>query len=350
MSPGSTPTAPCAEVEAIDIDGRGNDDLIDLSAITRADFPQVRGIGISAETPFDEPSADVIRGSQLDDYVDADKFDDVFGNGGNDLLVGGHDVDGGPGDDVISGSLRVQGAVTGGAGDDRMRDLFGASLIDGGPGDDSLDLDLATWVGLQPFTVVATAVELVEMSDNRTLSYPMTGVEHLYLHLAGGGQTVDASAFPGDLFVSAGSGNDTLIGTAHADLLDGGTGDDVIDARDGIADVVRCGAGDDTATLDAVDQVSGCEHRAYPRNQTSAIAGPSTVQRPGTARFTFSSPTPGSTFQCRIDSRAWAPCVSPRSVNTKYLAPGWHKISVRAVNLVGQVDLTPSTRSFRVAP
>jgi len=349
VSPASTPVAPCTEVTAIDVYPDAGDDQVDLSAITRADFPEVHRVVILGDAPFFGSGADVLRGSQLDDSVVADDDDVVFGEGGDDVLIGGLDVDGGPGDDVITGVLSISGAVTGGDGDDRLTDTFNATLNDGGPGNDTLDLDMAMWYGSVPLTATFTAADFTVATAYDSRTYPVTNVEHLDLVLPGSGQTIDGSAFPGDMAVSAAGGNDTLIGTSQADLLDGGSGDDVINARDGIADVVRCGYGDDTATLDAVDQVSGCEHRTYLRNQTSAISGPSTVQRPGTAWFTFSSPTPRSTFQCRIDSRAWSACRSPRSVSTTYLTYGWHKISVRAVNLVGQVDLTPSVRSFRVS-
>jgi hypothetical protein len=40
-----------------------------------------------------------------------------------------------------------------------------------------------------------------------------------------------------------------------------GDGNDVIDVRNGIANDVVCGAGDDTATVDALDAISSdCEH------------------------------------------------------------------------------------------
>jgi Ca2+-binding RTX toxin-like protein len=43
-------------------------------------------------------------------------------------------------------------------------------------------------------------------------------------------------------------------------VLDGGAGDDVLSARDGARDTIRCGAGRDTVTADRLDTVArDCE-------------------------------------------------------------------------------------------
>jgi hypothetical protein len=55
---------------------------------------------------------------------------------------------------------------------------------------------------------------------------------------------------------------------------------------------------------------------------------------PATPTYTFSSSEPGSTFECRIDSGAFAPCSSPYTVASG-LAPGVHTFEVRAVDAAG---------------
>jgi RTX calcium-binding nonapeptide repeat (4 copies) len=92
-------------------------------------------------------------------------------------------------------------------------------------------------------------------------------------------------------------GNDLLNGGAGRDLLDGGRGADRFLARDGTADVVVCGAGSDTAILDAVDLARGCERvwrpvtpptppPAPPAHPSPSLPPPSPValenQKPGT--------------------------------------------------------------------
>ncbi len=60
--------------------------------------------------------------------------------------------------------------------------------------------------------------------------------------------------------------------------------------------------------------------------------------------FSFSSPTAGATFECKLDKGAFAPCASPKSYKVK---PGKHTFSVEAVSS-GGTDPTPATFSFRV--
>ncbi len=54
-------------------------------------------------------------------------------------------------------------------------------------------------------------------------------------------------------------GNDTLVGGPGTDSLSGGPGNDTLNARDGSKDTVSCGPGTDTARVDPVDTVTGCE-------------------------------------------------------------------------------------------
>ncbi len=56
-----------------------------------------------------------------------------------------------------------------------------------------------------------------------------------------------------------GRGNDLLVGGPGRDRLYGGPGNDTLRARDGLRDVVDCGPGRDTAIVDRIDRVSGCE-------------------------------------------------------------------------------------------
>jgi Ca2+-binding RTX toxin-like protein len=56
-----------------------------------------------------------------------------------------------------------------------------------------------------------------------------------------------------------GIGADTLYGGPGKDRLYGGPGNDVLRARDNQRDLVDCGSGRDTAYVDRLDRVSGCE-------------------------------------------------------------------------------------------
>jgi hypothetical protein len=77
-----------------------------------------------------------------------------------------------------------------------------------------------------------------------------------------------ASGSPIDDFLEGGGGSDVLDGGAGRDLIlpgpgldgiDAGPGDDVILTADGRAELVQCGAGDDTALADRVDVLIACE-------------------------------------------------------------------------------------------
>jgi hypothetical protein len=82
------------------------------------------------------------------------------------------------------------------------------------------------------------------------------------------------------------------------------------------------------------------------RPQTTITFGPSGPTRDSTPKFAFTASEAGSTFQCRLDSGAWAACTSPRT--TAMLADGAHTFRVRARDAVGNLDLTPAQRSFKV--
>jgi Ca2+-binding RTX toxin-like protein len=65
-----------------------------------------------------------------------------------------------------------------------------------------------------------------------------------------------------------GKGKDRLVGGKGADRLQGGRGNDSIHARDGRRDRVNCGPGKrDTARVDRVDRVRGCEDVVQPRSK-----------------------------------------------------------------------------------
>jgi RTX calcium-binding nonapeptide repeat (4 copies) len=59
--------------------------------------------------------------------------------------------------------------------------------------------------------------------------------------------------------LTGGRGNDTLVGGAAVNAYDAGPGNDVVDARNGQRELVRCGSGVDRARVDRRDRVSSCE-------------------------------------------------------------------------------------------
>ena len=59
--------------------------------------------------------------------------------------------------------------------------------------------------------------------------------------------------------LSTGGGNDTVDPRGGSDLVETGAGDDTVNARDGFSDRIDCREGVDTANVDQLDVVVGCE-------------------------------------------------------------------------------------------
>jgi Ca2+-binding RTX toxin-like protein len=265
----------------------------------------------------DETGNDVIDGGDGDDLVDAGPGNDVIdGGNGDDDLVGGDGADvvrGGPGDDWVGGGLGpdvLQGGdgidATGGA---RIT-LDGLANDAGGPGDggDDVASDFEILMGTpgddvlignggdQTFYVTEGDDRISGGGGTDTLRYPPYGwsnswwdrpllasldgvandgiggryepVPHgdyrdLDVIIGGSGDDV-LIGDDADNTLVGGEGRDTIVGGGGSDVLDGGDQDDAIDARDGQADVVHCGDGDDGALLDRTDTADGCEGQEPP--------------------------------------------------------------------------------------
>jgi Ca2+-binding RTX toxin-like protein len=213
--------------------------------------------------------------------------DDVFNAGG---LVVPLTADGGSGDDSVSGGDTAD-TLTGGAGDDYLHAGAG-DTVSGGSGVDfvayqpaenrigpvSITLDGVADDGLAGDINLLADIEDVD-ADGR---FEFT--ENLPTY---GPVTLVGSAVANRLIGS--SGPDTITGGDGIDTLEGEAGDDTLVARDGLADRVRCGAGDDTALVDPYDVVSDtCENvhvageRAAPA-PTADDSAPTIAWRPGSA-------------------------------------------------------------------
>lgn len=148
---------------------------------------------------------------------------------------------------------------------------FRDPTVDGGmdpgsctPGEISNDANL--WI-IQTFCpaagVRAVRVDLGEREDTATVSVsiPTTllggpGADKL----TGGPASDQLAGDDGDDTLAGGGGDDTLVGGLGFDELSGDAGDDDLRARDGVQDLVRCGAGTDKVDADTLDEVGGdCE-------------------------------------------------------------------------------------------
>ncbi len=165
------------------------------------------------------------------------------GTSGRDTLEGtafGDVLIGLGGADVLAG-LAGGDCLYGGGGGDRMRGGDGADFVKGDAGKDQLRGNGGTdrLAGDKGRDVIAGGLD----ADV----------------IAAGSGNDRASGGGGDDIIGGGRKKDRLAGGAGVDQLFGGAGRDAINAVDGVADVVDCGGGRDSARVDSVDQVSNCE-------------------------------------------------------------------------------------------
>jgi hypothetical protein len=78
---------------------------------------------------------------------------------------------------------------------------------------------------------------------------------------------------------------------------------------------------------------------------TTLAKGPKKRTHKRTAKFQFVSNEPGSTFMCKLDKKAFAPCTAPKTIRVK---PGRHTFKVEAVDPAGNVDPTPEVYRWKV--
>jgi hypothetical protein len=131
------------------------------------------------------------------------------------------------------------------------------------------------------------------------------------------------------------------------------------------------GEGEHTFQVHATDQAGNTDPSPASRTftidttppETTITSGPTGQFEPGpldlrdqpgpltndsTPTFTFTSDSPGSTFECQIDAGEFATCDSPHT--TPVLSDGQHTFRVRATDPAANTDPTPATRSFTVTP
>jgi Ca2+-binding RTX toxin-like protein len=181
--------------------------------------------------------------------------DQLFGSAGDDIILGGagaDDVFASSGNDVVTG------------GDDGATDTY---WIDGTDGDDVISITgLGNGAQVQVNEVGAGQVQQLDVdaigvrarggNDSVTVYAGESLANKLGAVDGGDGNDVlDASGSPANVTLLGGAGNDTLLGAAGNDVLDGGAGDDslvgggndVLVGSDG-NDTIRAGNGNDAIT------------------------------------------------------------------------------------------------------
>jgi Ca2+-binding RTX toxin-like protein len=246
---------------------------------------------------------DVLRGNARTPTADR-----LLGGDGNDTITGGIGADAieaGAGDDAIDGQEGPDVVHAGDGNDSLLADDWqeqSTDVIDGGPGYDQIENNWVSDVGVfQPPIVVSVDGQADDGRPNENDN--VTDVERIYLNAAatltgsegadeltvfnndagsrlnGRGGDDKLNGFDLDDAIDGGAGNDAIQGGYGHDMITGGPGRDVIngdangatchwiqcrspygndhiDARDGEADNITCGVGEDTVEADAADTVA----------------------------------------------------------------------------------------------
>ncbi|MFP6762346.1 MAG: Ig-like domain-containing protein, partial [Planctomycetaceae bacterium] len=172
-------------------------------------------------------STSLTGGSGNDDITGGTGADFILGDGGNDVISGGNGNDtvfGGSGADVLSGGDGVNQLHGQGTSFDRILENVTGTIVLTSSSSQTFSL---TWgAGHSNLLRKDELIELIGSS---------------------GADSFDLSGFDDGIHgvtVRAGDGDDSVIGSAQADLLEGEAGDDTVRGGDG-ADFIDLGAGDD---------------------------------------------------------------------------------------------------------
>jgi Ca2+-binding RTX toxin-like protein len=250
--------------------------------------------GLSANDDVDNRV--VLDGGEGDDGLDGYKFSDVLRGGpGNDKLYGrgGDDeLRGGEGDDELQPDTNVDvignDIVDGGPGYDKAKDWYSSSedpayavsvsvdgvANDGRPGGEADNVTNVERIdGIEPgHYVFGDTDDSIDLPDFGTSILEGRGGKDT---LTGGDGVETVDGGPGDDRLEGGYNHDTITGGPGKDTIYGDEtsqrcsflsncvvvpyGNDTINARDGEADVIDCGVGNDKAVVDAIDVISNCE-------------------------------------------------------------------------------------------
>jgi glucose/arabinose dehydrogenase/Ca2+-binding RTX toxin-like protein len=240
LSDGGSPveTDRASLVERLNILAQGAADKVDLTPLTAAEIavagltgPQIVSGGAGADTLLGSLGADNLSGGT--------ENDSLVGGAGNDTMDGGDgndQLDGGTENDNLTGG-NGNDALLGGAGSDSLNGKAGDDVADGGTGTDTwtfegtnnvdflaVDWDAASsqLVGTRRLTSGGPVVE----TDRASLIEKLTvlalaandRVDLSLLHAA----DITAAGLTSPSTLDAGSGNDTVLGSAGQDSIRGG--------------------------------------------------------------------------------------------------------------------------------
>jgi len=228
---GGTPTV--ANTSVIEVFGNGGNDTITVDEANGA---------LPAAHLFGGAGNDVLTGGSGNDLLfNGTGNDTLNGKGGDDLLFDG------AGNDVLIGGTGSE--MFGEAGNDRMiwNPGDGSDLMEGGDGVDTAEVNGGN--GSETFTITANGTRVrFDRISPAPFTLDIGTTENLVLNANSGDDVITAGNGFANLIkltIDGGAGNDTITGGDGDDTLLGGDGNDTINGGRG-SDTALLGAGDDT--------------------------------------------------------------------------------------------------------
>jgi hypothetical protein len=254
---GGTNTVTCTDPGMVDATARlddMNDRLVGsgtltLLAIGEAGNDELTVTNFSASDRRVRAAADGDEGN--DTIVTGDGDDQAVGGAGTDSISTGN------GDDSANGDEGDGDRVDLGPGDDQSSVNAGDGAGDvhiGGPGLDSLSMGPTSFPA--PIMDIVIDLEAGTVSGTNVGAGTISGYEDvdLFAH-----RSTNVRGTPGQNVITTREGVDTVDPGAGSDFINLSDGDDHALTRDGFPDLVRCGAGTDTAQVDPADVTTDCE-------------------------------------------------------------------------------------------
>ncbi len=294
------------------LSGGPGDDVLNSS--TSREGSALMDGGTGADRMLGGPGEDFVvyfdRARDLTITLDDQANDGETGEGDNllgsiDLIFGGlanDSITGREGNETLIGD-EGNDLLDGGAGEDTLDGGGGADVYRGGDGIDSADV-IGTTQG-RSFAVNLSVTLDDIANDGAAGERDNVGSDVEDVATDAANDTLVGTA--GFNVLNGRGGNDTVDGGAGNDVLRGGPGDDTILARDGFADRVDCGLDTDTAIVDTLDVLGGnCERvdRADVGNANNVgnpggagNPGPVTATDDAPPKVTLTSPAPDATIR-----------------------------------------------------
>jgi Ca2+-binding RTX toxin-like protein len=259
----------------VTLDGVANDGVLGDANNVKSDITRVLGTaandiisGVGAVRATDLEGRDgndtITGGTSVNNFIDGGTGNDTLTGGeANDVVVGGTGNDtanGAGGDDLMFGDDGTN-TMQGGTGDDDIVVGNGKDDVTGGAGEDLAEVDPFNTTTFADLDALVTLDNIANDGNGAQAANIHSDVEDV--NTFGGNDVVAGSAVAN--VINTGAGNDNVNPGAGGDTVNTGAGNDLIAAVDQTTDHINCGsnpappADADNAAGDTIDTFVNCE-------------------------------------------------------------------------------------------